>query len=79
MDVNKALQHIFSMLKNDGDRSVISNMLKESQNSQLKFFGDVEIFLFGKNFFKVWKIIIRHDVFHTLPLTQITVGLLRFK
>jgi hypothetical protein len=41
------------MLKNDGNRSVISNTIKESQNSQLKFFGDVEIFLFGKNFFKV--------------------------
>jgi hypothetical protein len=37
----------------DGDRSVISKTLRESQNSPLKFFGDVDIFLFGKNFFKV--------------------------
>jgi hypothetical protein len=41
------------MLKIEGDRSVISNTLRESQNSQLKFLGEVDIFLFGKNFCNV--------------------------
>lgn len=73
--MNKALQQTFSIFRIDGDRDVISKTLKESQNSPLKFFGDVEIFLSGKNFCKVWKIIIRQEVFHTLQFIQITVGL----
>ena len=51
--MNEALQHTFNIFRNDGDRFVISKTLRESQNSQLKFFGDVDIFLSGKNFCKV--------------------------
>lgn len=75
MAVNNALKQTLNIFKIEGDHSVISNTLNESQNSPLKFFGDVEIFLFGKNFCKVWKIIIRQDVFQTLQFIQITVGL----
>ena len=76
-DINRALEQTFSIFKTEGSRLVISNTLNESQNSPLKFFGEVEIFLFGKNFSKVWKIIIRHDVFPTLQLIQTTIGLWR--
>jgi hypothetical protein len=51
--VNNALQQTLNIFTIDGDREVISNTLRESQNSPLKFFGDVDIFLFGKNFCKV--------------------------
>ena len=51
--MNNALQQTLSISQIEGDREVISKTLRESQNSQLKFFGDVEIFLFGKNFCKV--------------------------
>jgi hypothetical protein len=52
-DINKDLQQTLNIFRMEGDRFVISKTLSESQNSQLKFFGDVDIFLFGKNFFKV--------------------------
>jgi hypothetical protein len=48
-----AFKQTFIMLKIEGDRSVISKTLKESQNSPLKFFGDVDIILLGKNFCNV--------------------------
>jgi hypothetical protein len=51
--MNNALQQTLIIFRIDGDREVISKTLKESQNSPLKFFGDVEILLFGKNFCKV--------------------------
>jgi hypothetical protein len=51
--VNKALQQTFIIFQIDGDREVISKTLNESQNSPLKFLGDVDIFLFGKNFCNV--------------------------
>jgi hypothetical protein len=51
--VNKALQQTLIIFRMEGDREVISKTLKESQNSPLKFFGEVDIFLFGKNFCKV--------------------------
>jgi hypothetical protein len=73
--MNDALRQTLTIFRIDGDRSVISKTLNESQNSPLKFFGDVDITLLGKNFCSVWKIIIRHDVFHTLQLIHITVGL----
>jgi hypothetical protein len=44
--MNKALKQTFIIFRNEGDRSVISKTLKESQNSPLKFFGDVDIVLF---------------------------------
>jgi hypothetical protein len=51
--MNKALQQTLNIFRIDGDREVISKTLKESQNSPLKFFGEVDIFLFGKNFCNV--------------------------
>jgi hypothetical protein len=51
--MNRALQQTFIIFTIEGDHEVISKTLKESQNSPLKFFGDVEIFLLGKNFCKV--------------------------
>lgn len=51
--MNDAFKHTFIIFRMEGDHSVISKTLNESQNSPLKFFGDVDIFLFGKNFCKV--------------------------
>jgi hypothetical protein len=51
--VNNALQQTFIIFRIEGDHEVISKTLNESQNSPLKFLGDVEILLLGKNFCKV--------------------------
>ena len=51
--MNNALRQTLIIFRIDGDRSVISKTLNESQNSPLKFFGDVEIILLGKNFCNV--------------------------
>ena len=51
--MNKALEQTLSIFQIEGDHEVISKTLNESQNSPLKFLGDVDIFLFGKNFCKV--------------------------
>jgi hypothetical protein len=51
--MNDAFKQTLIIFKIDGDRLVISKTLKESQNSPLKFFGDVDIFLSGKNFCNV--------------------------
>jgi hypothetical protein len=77
--VKSACVQTLNIFITEGDRSVISKTLKESHSSQLKFFGDVDIFLLGKSFFSVWNIIIRHEVFHTLQFIQIMVGLWRLR
>jgi hypothetical protein len=51
--MNKALQQTLNIFRIEGDREVISKTLNESQNSPLKFLGDVDIFLLGKNFCNV--------------------------
>jgi hypothetical protein len=57
-----------------GCQLVISKTDKESQSSPLKFFGEVEMFIAGKKYWRVWEIIIRHEVFPTLPLIPIIFG-----
>ena len=51
--MNDALRQTLIIFPIEGDRSVISKTLRESQNSPLKFLGDVDIFLSVKNFCNV--------------------------
>ena len=73
---------VMIIFKRENTQGLYSSILKtENTNpsSELKFFGEVYICFSFRYFFKTCEIIILQEVFHTLPVIQITKGFVLIK